>query len=154
MNPQHSCTQMLASHSHSAFSILISANIISQPLHGVLSCEPSDAEFSTCFQSVFVKCTVLRQQVSAQKLYCQMLSSVTGKQLDAVVFTKPANWKPSHAAQRSFAASCVSKYKPSSTPETTGASRLLQLFCRRVLPCIYRAAAGRLHPDGVAGCTM
>lgn len=106
------------------------------------------------FNQCLSKCTVLRQQVSAQKLYCQMLSSVTGKQLDAVVLTKPANWKPSHAAQRSFAASFVSKYKPRSTLETTGASRLLQLYCRTVLPCIYGAAAGRLHPDGAAGCMI
>ena len=46
-------------------------------------------------------------QVNAETLYCQELSSFTGKQLDEFTLKKPANWKPDTAGRASTAATLV-----------------------------------------------
>jgi len=46
-------------------------------------------------------------QVNAETLYCQELSSFTGKQLDEFTLKKPANWVPDTAGRATTAATLV-----------------------------------------------
>ena len=46
-------------------------------------------------------------QVNAETMYCQELSSFTGKQLDEFTLKKPKNWKPDTAGRMTTAATLV-----------------------------------------------
>ena len=59
--------------------------------------------------------------MSSTTLYCQAISSLTGKQMEQLVLHKPVGWTANSTAWAAFAESYVSGYVEKTTIETQGA---------------------------------